>query len=73
MEKLFRFLTLALIYIIICILAYTVLPSIVWLFGGSFTAVAQHPAYAIFVGLSIGIMVAAVMNECFDKDFLSKD
>lgn len=73
MKKLGRFTLLAFFYVALVVAFYCVIPSIAWLFGGSFLEVAQHPLHVLVVGLSTIIMVGVVFNESFDSDFYSKD
>lgn len=73
MKKLGRFALLAFFYVAMVISFYCVIPSITWLFGGSFLEVAQHPLHVLFIGFTTIIMVGVVFNECFDSDFYSKD
>jgi hypothetical protein len=72
MQKIFRFLVLAVIYSISFVLLYSIIPAIVWIFGGSFTAVSQHFAFAFIFGGSLAIGLAVLFGECFNADFYSK-
>jgi ABC-type Na+ efflux pump permease subunit len=68
-----RFATCAILYILAWLLLFTLIPSIAWLFGGNFRAIAQHPAYVLYVGiLFINIILCAIFSECFNGDFHSK-
>jgi len=72
MKKLSRFSILAALFVLSYIVLYSVIPSIVWLFGGGFTEVSQNPAYATiftFIGVSA---LGFVFAECFDENFYSK-
>jgi multisubunit Na+/H+ antiporter MnhB subunit len=73
MKKLLRFFTLVTLFVALFILCYSIVPSLTWIFGGSFKDVAQHPAYAIFAGLIVIIALGIVFNESFDDDFYSKE
>lgn len=72
MEKLGRFAILFVLYVIAFIIVYSIIPSIVWVFGGSFTDVAQCAPYAAFCILFINISLAIVFSECFDTNFKSR-
>jgi len=72
MEKIFRFLVLAVIFSFSFVLLYSILPAIVWIFGGSFTAVSQHFAYVFFGGLCIICGLACVFAESFNENFYTK-
>lgn len=72
MEKLFRFFVVFIMYILMFLIMYITIPSIVWLFGGSFLEVAQHPAHVVLIGLSSLITSGVIIGECFDENFRSK-
>ena len=72
MKKLGRFLLLAFFYIVLAVCFYSVIPAITWIFGGSFTEVAQHPMHVLFVGTTIFVMLGVLFNECFDGNFYAK-
>jgi len=73
MEKLQRFLILAIIYLLLWIVAYCIVPTIVFIFGGSFLAVAQSVAYAVIVGfLIINVALGFLFEACFTNQFYSK-
>jgi len=73
MKKLSRFLGLALMFILLHIVSYCILPFIVFIFGGSFLAVAQHAVYVFFVGcVALPSFLGILFSECFDKNFYSK-
>lgn len=73
MEKLFRFIIVALLFVVTAVLFYSILPFIVWIFGGSFKAVAQHPMYVIIFCL-LGLSTQGFLfGECFDKNFRNKN
>jgi hypothetical protein len=73
MKKLLRFFTLVTLFVALFILCYSIVPSLTWIFGGSFKDVAQHPAYVIFAGIIVIIALGIVFNESFDDDFYSKE
>lgn len=72
MEKLGRFAILVALYIVSFIVVFTILPSIVWLFGGSFKDVAQSAPYVAFSVLFINLFLGVIFSECFDDNFKSK-
>jgi len=72
MEKLARFGILVILYIVCFVIVYTILPSIVWLFGGSFKEVAQSAPYAAFGIMFINLFLGVIFSECFDGNFKSK-
>jgi hypothetical protein len=73
MEKLFRFSLLAFFYVVLLICFYSVIPTITWIFGGSFIEVAQHPVYVMFAGLFFLVMLGVIFGECFDSEFNTKE
>ena len=73
MEKLARFFILLIVFVITFLLMYSTLPLIVWLFGGEFLAVVQHPAYVMFAGITLLATLGIVFSECFDTNFYSKN
>lgn len=73
MEKLCRFVLLALIYLVLVFLSFLVIPSISWAFGGEFISVLQHPVHILFVLVGACTVWGCVFNDCFDENFLSKD
>jgi hypothetical protein len=72
MEKLARFGVLVVLYAFSFIVVYTILPSIVWVFGGSFTDVAQSVPYVVFGIIFINFFLGYIFSECFDTNFKSK-
>ena len=72
MEKLARFGILVLLYALSFLFVYTILPSIVWLFGGSFLDVAQSAPYVAFSAMFINLFLGFIFSECFDTNFKSK-
>lgn len=59
-------------FVAILILLYSVLPSIVWVFGGSFQAVSQSPVYVIVFLFTAVPYQAILFGECFDGDFYER-
>lgn len=73
MKKLHRFFVVCLLFISLWAIAYSVIPTLVLIFGGSFKAVVQHPIYIFFIGIiSLPLGLASIFYECFDKNFYSK-
>jgi len=72
-EKLTRFIVAALLFVAVLVLFYSILPSIVWIFGGSFRDVSQSPIYVIvFCVLAIPFQ-GFLFSECFDENFYGKN
>ena len=72
MEKLARFGILVLLYVLSFVIVYTILPSVVWVFGGSFRDVAQSVPYVLFGVIFINAFLGFIFSECFDTNFKSK-
>jgi hypothetical protein len=72
MEKLARFGILLLLYVISFIVLFTIIPSITWLFGGSFRDVAHCAPYVGFTIVGYNCLLGAIFSECFDTNFKSK-
>lgn len=72
MEKLARFGILVVLYVLSFVIVYSMLPSVVWTFGGSFKEVAQSVPYALFGIMFINLFLGFVFSECFDTEFKSK-
>lgn len=72
MEKLLRSVIVILLFMVVLVLFYTILPSIVWVFGGSFKAVAQHPMYVIVFCIMVLPAQGFLFGECFDENFYNK-
>lgn len=72
MEKLSRFMLLTFFYVLLFICLYSLIPFVVWVFGGSFTAVAQSVLYVLAGSTIIPIVLGIIFNECFDSDFYTK-
>jgi thiol:disulfide interchange protein len=72
MKKLARFIILSIIFVLTLLLFYSALPSIVWIFGGSFKAIAQHPIYVIIFSVLVLPFQGFLFSECFDENFYEK-
>lgn len=72
MEKLGRFAILFALYVLSFVIVYTILPAIVWVFGGSFKYVAHSAPYAAFGIMFINLFLGVIFSECFDNNFKSK-
>jgi len=72
MEKLGRFAILVILYVLSFVVMYTILPSIVWIFGGSFKEIAQSVPYVAFCVMFLNLFLGIVFNECFDNNYKSK-
>jgi hypothetical protein len=53
-------------------LVYVIIPSVVWILGGSFKAVAQAVPYALFSLFVTLPFIGFVFSECFDENFYAK-
>jgi hypothetical protein len=73
MKKLLRLLILSVLFITLFAVAYAVLPTLVWLFGGEFKAVSQNIAYVIFGSMGILIMLGIQFHCTFDSNFYEKN
>ena len=73
MKKLGRFTLLAFFFVLLFILAYSIIPFISWVFGGSFKDVAQSVAYITMGSIVIIIGLGILFDKCFDEDFMAKD
>jgi hypothetical protein len=73
MQKLQRFFILSLVFILFWIVGYAVIPSIAFIFGGSFLIIAQHPAYIFFIGIvALPAALGSLFYECFNSNFYTK-
>lgn len=72
MKKLARFAILTGLYILSFIVVYTILPLIVWLFGGVFTDVSHSIPYVMFGTIFINVFLLFLFSECFDDNWRSK-
>ena len=73
MKKLLRFIIVSLLFVLTFMLFYSLLPLVVWIFGGSFTAVSQSAPYVAFCVLIILPIQGFIFSECFDSNFYPKD
>ena len=69
MKKLARFLIMVVLYVLSFMLLYSLLPFMVWVFGGSFKEVAQSVPYVLFGSLILGVFLGVVFDSSFDNDF----
>ena len=72
MEKLARFGILVALYVLSFVIAFAIIPSIAWIFGGSFREVAQSVPYVAFSIILINPLLGFLFSECFDTNFKSK-
>ena len=72
MQKLSRFVILSILYVLVFVLFYSILPSIVWIFGGSFKEVSQSVPYVIFSVIIFIPCQSMIFSECFDENFYPK-
>jgi hypothetical protein len=72
MKKLLRLFVLSLLFIILFAIAYAVLPTIVWMYGGEFKAISHNMAYVTFGSIAILIMLGVQFHETFDSNFYEK-
>lgn len=63
MKQLFKDIAVFLLYIIILIGAYCLLPLIVFLFGGEFNTISHNPLYAAFFISTIPFCIGVWMYE----------
>ena len=68
----FRFLLLVILFVFLAVFFYSLIPFIVWIFGGSFLAVAQHPMYAALGGTTDFVLTGALLASCVDDDYYLK-
>jgi hypothetical protein len=73
MKKLLRLFILSLLFITLFAVAYAVLPTIVWLYGGEFNTISHNLAYVTFGSLAIIIMLGIQFHETFDSNFYEKN
>lgn len=72
--KMLRLLVMCLVYVILWTLLFAVIPSITWLFGGSFTEIVSAPVYIIFSLIIYNIMLGCLFDITVDgADFTFKD
>lgn len=73
MKKLLRLFVLSLLFIILFAIAYAVLPTIVWLYGGEFKTISHNLAYVVFGSMAILIMLGVQFYSTFDENFYEKN
>jgi hypothetical protein len=73
MKKLLRLFLLSLLFIILFAIAYAVLPTIVWLYGGEFKTISHNLAYVVFGSMAIVIMLGVQFYSTFDENFYEKN
>ena len=71
--KLIRILFCIIVFIILFILSYCIIPFIAWIFGASFLIIVQAPEYAVVATIFLLFLVGFVMSEVFDEDYYLKD
>jgi hypothetical protein len=72
MQKLARFVIVSLLFVATLILFYSFIPSIVWIFGGSFKEVSQSVPYVVFCMFLLLPTLGIIFSECFDSNFYPK-
>jgi hypothetical protein len=73
MKKLQRFVILSILFILLWILGYCIIPTIVYIFGGSFLEVCQNMAYVFLIGIVIiPAGLGIIFSDCFNSQFYSK-
>jgi cytochrome c biogenesis protein CcdA len=73
MKKLLRFIIVSLLFVLTFMLFYSLLPLVVWIFGGSFTVVSQSVPYVAFCAIIMLPLQSIIFGECFDSNFYPKD
>lgn len=73
MKKLLRLFLLSLLFIILFSIAYAVLPTIVWVYGGGFKTISHNIAYVTFGSIAILIMLGVQFYSTFDENFYEKN
>ena len=71
--KLIRILLCIIVFIILFILSYCIIPFIAWIFGASFLMIIQAPEYAVVATIFLLVLVGLVIIEAFDGDYYLKD
>ena len=69
MKKLARFIIVSILFVFTFVLLYSFLPSIVWVFGGSFREVSQSVPYVMFGGIASIVVTGVTFATCFDSNF----
>jgi hypothetical protein len=72
MQKLVRFIIVSLLFVATLILFYSIIPFIVWVFGGSFKEVSQSVPYVVFCMFLMLPTLGVIFSECFDSKFYPK-
>jgi hypothetical protein len=62
-----------LLFIILFSIAYAVLPTIVWVYGGGFKTISHNIAYVTFGSIAILIMLGVQFYSTFDENFYEKN
>jgi len=73
MKKLLRLFVLSLLFITLFAIAYAVLPTMVWVYGGEFKTISHNIAYAVFGSMAIVIMLGIQFHHTFDSNFYEKN
>ncbi len=72
--KMLRLLIISLVYVILWTLLFATIPSITWLFGGSFTEVVSSPSYIIFSLICYNLLLGCLFDKTVDgEDYTFKD
>lgn len=72
MKKLARFTVLSIIFIALFTFFLCVIPTLIYIFGGSFQDVMKS-AYSFFGSLVIAIFLGSIFYTSFDQNFYSKN
>jgi thiol:disulfide interchange protein len=72
MKKLLRLFVLSLLFITLFAIAYAVLPTIVWVYGGEFKTISHNMAYVTFGSIAILILLGVQFYGIFDADFYER-
>lgn len=72
MQKLFRFSLLSVLFVVMFCFLYCLIPSAVWILGGSFKNVAHDWTYGVIMTLIIVALLCCLFAYCFDEDFYEK-
>ena len=75
MERLFRFVVLMLMFVLIATIMYVALPVLLGTFSWNYgitVDILSDPIYASFAGALILILLGIVFNDCFNSNFFSK-
>lgn len=66
--KLLRILILCILFVILYVIGLTIIPLIMWLFGGSFLEVIQHPGYVLIISFFLCFGIGCLFSECIDGE-----